>query len=355
MIESRGKIILDFERMKYPHTGLYHFCLELGRALLLNAGKSETELYFFINEKSKNLFGNGAHYIHQLAAHKLILPDTSKFNVWHATQQGTSYYPYKRKIPVVLTIHDLNFMHGAGKTAAAKKKQLHELQKKVDRANHIVAISEFVLNDLKSHIHLNNTPASVIYNGCNIPQQVRLQTPLQVPDKPFLFSIGTIAEKKNFHVLPALLSNNDYQMVIAGITHDEGYKKRIVEAAKKQGVADRLFFTGPVTESEKYWYYENCTAFVFPSLAEGFGMPVIEAMYFGKPVFLSTATSLPEIGGNAAFYFNDFDPLTMQQTLENGLKHYARQQHSFLIKEHAALFNWNSAAQGYLNIYNGLI
>ncbi len=84
-------------------------------------------------------------------------------------------------------------------------------------------------------------------------------------------------------------------------------------------------------------------------------MPVIEAMYFGKPVFLSTATSLPEIGGNAAYYFNDFDPLMMQQTLESGLKHYVEQRHSFLIKEHAGLFSWDRAARAYLNIYKELV
>ena len=73
--------------------------------------------------------------------------------------------------------------------------------------------------------------------------------------------------------------------MIAGVTHQPWYQRKIEEEAKRLGVTERVIFTGAISENDKYWYYQNCTAFVFPSIAEGFGLPVIEAMYFGKPVF----------------------------------------------------------------------
>ncbi len=131
--------------------------------------------------------------------------------------------------------------------------------------------------------------------------------------------------KKNFHVLPALLVGNDHELIISGV--ETPYKSKIMEEAEKFGVTDRVKITGTISEEDKAWYYKNCTAFVFPSIAEGFGLPVIEAMHFGKPVFLSTHTSLPEIGGDAAFYFPTFEPADMQATFANGMAEFAAKKY----------------------------
>ena len=180
------------------------------------------------------------------------------------------------------------------------------------------------------------------------------QKPTNITDQPFLYTIGTIAEKKNFHVLPALLVHNNYLLIISGITQSQTYKDKIIATAKSFGVADRVVFTGAISEAEKYWYYQHCKAFVFPSLAEGFGLPVIEAMHFGKPVILSTHTSLPEVGGEHAYYFQNFEPASMQQTLLNSLAHYQQQNSQALIKVWANTFTWQEAAIQYLNIYRSL-
>ena len=92
----------------------------------------------------------------------------------------------------------------------------------------------------------------------------------------------------------------------------------------------------------------------FPSIGEGFGLPVIEAMWFGKPVFLSTATCLPEIGGEAAYYFESFDPDDMQAVFEKGMQHYCQTQPQELIKQRAASFSWDKAAKEYTEIYRQL-
>ena len=111
----------------------------------------------------------------------------------------------------------------------------------------------------------------------------------------------------------------------------------------------------PVTEKEKWWLLQHCTAFAFPSLSEGFGLPVIEAMYFGKPVLLSNLSSLPEIGGNCAYYFNTFEAAEMQHTLAAGLAHYHENNMAGQIRERAQIFSWQHAARQYMHIYNSLV
>lgn len=352
MSGSRLHIWLDAERMKYPNTGLFHFCKELGGALAAEKSARE-QLTFYLPAQYDGCFGNGVKYVHQQLYHKWFLPAPGA-DVWHSMQQDSDYFPRHQLMPVVLTVHDLNFLHQPGKSSRDVKTALSRLQKRVNRAAQIVTISEFVLRELRENIDLGPRPTQVIYNGCNF-SSVEPRAPQMPVHRPFLFTIGTLSAKKNFHVLPALLQRNDYVLVIAGVIQEEGYLNKIKSEAKRLGVADRLVITGPIPEEEKQWYYSNCQAFVFPSLAEGFGMPVLEAMYFGKPVFLSTHTSLPEIGGQQAYYFNSFEPDHLQQVLEEGLHHFAKSSPEESVRAHALSFSWLSAAKKYLDVYRSVV
>jgi glycosyltransferase involved in cell wall biosynthesis len=162
-----------------------------------------------------------------------------------------------------------------------------------------------------------------------------------------------VLPKKNFHVLPSLLKAFDGELVITGI-NDHIYKNDIIREARKHGVQDRLIFTGSVSENDKAWYYKHCEAFLFPSIAEGFGLPVIEAMYYGKPVFLSTYTSLPEVGGPHAYYFESFEPEAMRATLTKGLQHFAASNPVDAIRDWALQFSWEKAAGEYWQVYHSL-
>jgi glycosyltransferase involved in cell wall biosynthesis len=347
--------VLDCERMKYANTGLYHYCLQLGKAIQRNL-QSEEELKLYVRAATAPDFGDGYSFINQHSLHKFFMPVPAGTAVWHCTYQGSNYFPYRKKLPVILTIHDLNFLYDEFKSAAKQKKYINKLKNKINNSSHIVAISHFVLNDIKANFEIKDIPCSVIYNGCNISESTLPELPRhKQPTQPFLYTIGTVVDKKNFHVLPALLVGNNRQLIISGIIQSENYKAKILEAANQIGVAERLVFTGAVSEAEKYWYMLNCEAFLFPSIAEGFGLPVVEAMYFGKPVILSTHTSLPEIGGEAAYYFTDFDPGNMRETLAQSLLHYKNNASAEFIKQRAAMFNWDTAATEYLKIYRSLV
>jgi glycosyltransferase involved in cell wall biosynthesis len=352
MSNATRNILLDCERMKYPYTGLYYYCLHLGKSLLKEV-PNDLGLCFYVPGAAGPVFGPDACYLQQRTVHKLILPQ-SRFQLWHSTHQASDYFPWKRKMKVLLTIHDLNFLYDPSKSDAKKKKYLAKMKEKIDRADHIVAISNFTLADIRRHLDIGDKPCSVIYNGSNIEEIASLQPPQYRPLSPFYFTIGTILEKKNFHVLPALLLKNRMQLVISGITQSEEYKNRIISEARKLGVADRLVFTGTISENDKQWYLKNCAAFVFPSLSEGFGLPVVEAMHFGKPVLSAKTTSLPEIGGEHAYYFENFDPEHMNQLAREALSGHTPEK-AREIREWSAQFEWKASARKYLQLYHQLL
>ena len=350
----KKKLVLDCERMKYPHTGLYHYCLQLGLALQKIVDHNTEQLSFYVRKGLEKSFGNNASYIEQNSLDKYFMP-IKKSEIWHTTYQATNYFPFRKKLKIVLTIHDLNVLHENRKSAHKLKKAISKIQKRVDRANHIIAISEFTLADIKKNLNIGNTPTTVIYNGCNFNTIQNLMLPQLKVTEPFLFTLGTINAKKNFHVLPCLLVGNNNKLIIAGITDNETYKQKIIAEAKQCGVEERVIFTGSISENDKQWYMKNCEAFVFPSLAEGFGLPVIEAMYFGKPVILSNLTALPEIGGDVAYYFNNFEADDMRKVLAEALKKYSEDSTAKeKICARAAMFNWDDAAKKYLEVYRSL-
>src|SRR5207344_1223577 len=110
-----------------------------------------------------------------------------------------------------------------------------------------------------------------------------------------------------------------------------------------------------LSEAQKAWLYATCEGFLFPSLAEGFGLPPLEAMCFGKPVFLSRLTSLPEVGGDAGYYFDSFDGAAMRRTVEVGLARHVAEQRAPLALAQAKRFSWSRCADEYVAQYRDLL
>jgi glycosyltransferase involved in cell wall biosynthesis len=350
--------VFDCERMKYPNTGIYSYCKQLSNALIQQKQDWHPTLTFYLPAAEVQAVQQTDQYILQKSWHKFKHPVTENGQLWHGTYQGSNYYPTSRNVKKILTIHDLNFLYDDSKNAAKVARYLRRVQSLINRSDQITVISEFTLQCVREHLQIEHVPVEVIYNGCNAPASTdRFQQPSFMDvGKPYIFSIGTITKKKTFHTLPALLTGNDYNLVIAGITQDKNYQEEIISAAKKLGVANRLILPGAVTESEKWWLLQNMDVFVFPSISEGFGLPVLEAMHFGKPVILSTHTCLPEIGADAAYYFNSFEPDDMRQTLEQSLAHFnANPQQKELTKQRAAYFKWEEAARKYWELYVKLL
>lgn len=349
-VESAGyKIVFDCEKLRFPNTGLYHFCDSLGKALKDCIGR-RSDMVYFVHKEQEGHFGDDCKYMTYRSIYKYLFPlwKPEKI-VWHAAQQFPKAMPAGKR--TVLTVHDLNFLYEEPPEAHAK--WIKRLQANIDKAARIVAISRYTRNDLLKHIDIKGKTVDVIYNGCTV-YSGKPGSPGYIPQKPFLFTVGTLLRKKNFHVLPALLTDNDYELVISGLRFD--YEEEILKVAGELGVTGRVHITGPVSEAAKDWYMRHCSAFLFPSIAEGFGLPAIEAMMYGKPVFLSQYTSLPEIGGDKAFYFNkDFDFTGMRKEFSEGMSAYGNGK---IPKEEiiarAKQFSWEKAAREYAAIYASL-
>lgn len=342
------KVLLEMEKLKNLNSGLGQFCLNIGEQFQ-KLNPQHLELDFYLPSLQKNLFGENFHYKKHTSLHKLIPMSGSEYDIWHCLQQDSHYLPTNKSTKLILTIHDLNFLEKY--KGSKQKRKLTSLQKRINKASAITVISKFTEIIVRENLELNNTPVHVIPNGNTLKIVENATKPDFVNFGDFIFSIGIISAKKNFHTLLPLLQNNKLNLVIAG-NNTSDYSTQLVRTAQAMGLADRLHLPGAVDDGAKYWLYKNCSAFVFPSLSEGFGLPVVEAMSLGKPVFLSHFTSLPEVGGTEAYYWKNFEPKYMIDLFEKGMADFnsdpGKAKRSV---EWSKQFSWEDAAKAYLKLY----
>jgi len=362
-----ANILIDFEKTRVLESGLGQFGMELGSALLQQRREDE-QLQFFLPSSRLDEFarqGVQTKPVRRWQKESYSRPVRDilnrflpgpRYDLWHVTNQCSRYEPWNRSVPVVLTIHDLNFLREREGRPDAIAARLQLIQKKIDRASCVTTISQFVADEVREHLNLRGKPIRVIYNGAASADTDNSVRPEWAPDTKFLFSIGWFGEKKNFHVLVEMLEHlPEYHLVLAGICDTE-YGQKVRRCAAACGVSERTILPGPISNAERQWLYANCTAFTFPSLTEGFGLPVIEAMKLGKPVFMSTATSLPEIGGSCGFYWDHFDSLEMATALRQGLDQVKKTpDFGDRVRQHASQFTWTQAAREYLELYREVI
>lgn len=345
-----NKVIVEIDKVQNPYSGLGQFCINLGRELIAQQ-PADTDLEFALSRKAEKPFADFGNYHLIKQLHRYTGIQTRDKSIWHATHQDSPYLPQKGT-DLILTIHDLNFLEKYSNTLRHKWR-LRLIQKKIDRASAITTISEFTANHVREYLNTRDLPLHVIYNGCVLPTET-VSLPMQPVKGKFLFTIGVLQPRKNIEVLiPLMKALPEFKLVVAGSSQPK-YGEFLQELVDRERLHTRIIFTGPISDSEKHWYYSNCCGFVFPSRSEGFGLPVIEAMNAGKPVFLSTSTCLPEIGGTHAHYWEDFDPAQMKDILVQGLSSWTPEQ-AELSKQWAKNFSWQKAAEKYWALYKSLL
>lgn len=349
------KVLIDLEKIRYPLNGIGQYCTRFGEVLgrTDRAMNEQFESYLLVPPNKKNIFGSKIKY---WAENKLlrVMPFLQKkFDLWHSTHQSPRHTPFSSKTKYVLSIMDLNFVDEVADKNFVKE-ELARIQKLVDRADYITVISHYVENHIRKHLEIKDTPIEVVYmsHALNLELTPR---PFEVK-KAFLFSIGVVDPKKNFHVLlPLLKELPDFELVVAGPNNTD-YAKVILNQAKELGIEDRFHFAGAIDDEQKLWLYQNCSAFVFPSLLEGFGIPPIEAMRVGKPVFISDRCSLPEVTGGKAYVWKSFDVDHMKDVFSKGMQDYS--SHPNRAKElvdFAKGYSWQKTTNQYLDIYKRVL
>lgn len=342
-------IFLESSKVKNLNSGLGQFTFHLVNNIVQK--KEFRDIFCYVPQSKEGVFSNSVNYVYTSPWDRIIGVQ-SQAPIWHWLYQGSPYWPRNKNTKVVLTIHDLNFLYQY--KGWKQKKALSYLQRQVDRADQVVTISQFTRNEVLKNLKIKEQSVSVIYNGVDSPLDNPRRPERNIQQK-FLFAIGIVAVKKNFHVLiPAVAKLKDLSLIIAGNCSSD-YAKSIQNTIKQMGLSDRVILVGEISESEKRWYFENCEGLVFPSLSEGFGLPVVEAMRFGKPVFCSNLTSLPEIAGELGYYFENFDADQMAILIQSGLTDFSNQPKK---REQTIAwsnqFSWQKAAEKYLRLYASL-
>ncbi len=279
-----------------------------------------------------------------------------KSKLWHATHQDSEFIPFG-KAKKILTIHDLNYIHERFYDKVKCSRYLKKLQKKINRVDAVVFISKSSYNEVTKYLDLTGKRVEVIYNGVSLERGLKERRPWFVEENEnFLFSLGTVVPKKNFHVLVELMRGlQDYKLVIAG-TDFHSYAHSLKDQIREEGLEKRILIPGIISEEEKVWCYKNSAAFLFPSMLEGFGLPVVEAMSFGKPLFLSKIDALKEVGGDDAFYFEEYDTVSMVELFESKMKlFFSDDKIRTRLINRSKNFSWEMAAESYFKLYQELL
>jgi len=147
----------------------------------------------------------------------------------------------------------------------------------------------------------------------------------------------------------------DFNLIIAGNKSDK-YAKELEADVLTKGLQNKIILPGEISDDDKYWLYQNCEAFVFPSMYEGFGLPIIEAMNFGRPVFLSTYSSLPEIGNKYAFYWENFNSQYMSDIFREKMIEFSQNtDKQVAMKQYAHQFTWEKNVEEYVRLYKEIL
>ena len=372
---GRPRVVIDLEKLRHINCGLGRFSLHLGRELLALADE-RFEPVFFLPRGAEAWFADAAPLSGvrfgrlgvvpwrkeavQRFYRPLVRPVMGRpaFAAWHATNQMSRYWPLDPRVPVILTIHDLNFLHEAphDEQFAMAARKLADIQRKIDRAAVIVTDSLFVAQDVARHLVVRDKPVHVVPLGVPRPVPAATSRPGFLPPGPFLFTVGNCLAHKNFHVLLDLLEKLPGQRLVIGGKKATPYGDYLEREVAARRLGERVALPGEVSDADRQWLYENCEAFLFPSLTEGFGFPVLEAMLCGKPVFMSRRTSLPEIAGDHGYFFDAYDGAALAAAYWSGMgRYHSDPAAAERAREHARSFSWQRMARGYAAVYASLL
>jgi len=272
--------------------------------------------------------------------------------------------PLACPLPTVVTVYDLSFLLYPAVFNWLNRLYLSAMTPpSVRKARRVIAISESTKRDLVRLMHIPPERVDVVYPGLE-PDIKPIEDPAalaafrrrhNLPDHFVLF-VGTLEPRKNADALVrayGLLRRRGvvrHALVLAG---SRGWRyESIFAAIEESGVADDVILPGYVAREELAFWYSAADIFVYPSLYEGFGLPVLEAMACGTPVITSTASSLPEVAGDAACLVDPNDTGGLAEAIEHVLTQAdVRAEMSAKGRQRAATFTWERMAQSTRNVY----
>lgn len=265
----------------------------------------------------------------------------------------------------VLTIHDLWLTRNPqySKKLFGQALSSWKLGRRAVRMSRIIAVSEFSAREIHEIFHVPRERIAVIHHGCSLDMfQDRHEEKFfhvcqryGLPKKPYVPFVGGAEPRKNHRMVFAAFSQSKFlsgKFALVAVGDVETRGENLFRTAHELGISDVVRCPGLVTAEELRLLYSFASVFVFPSLYEGFGIPILEAMACGTPVIATAHTAIPEIAGEAALFVepNNIEQLVLK--LEQVLNDETEQQSlKALGFQRAGQFTWNRAAQETLSVY----
>lgn len=269
-------------------------------------------------------------------------------------------------IPLVLTLHDIIFLEPRDKKNHSLYQNMGWLYRRLDvprildKCRRIITVSNFEMENIITKLRIPRERMAMIYNGYNEwfqPMQDRQEVYKKyIPEKGFFFFLGNTDPKKNTERTLVAYSNylNRSQvkrnLLMADL--DPEYLNGIIERNHIENIREHIVMPGYIINSDLPYIYNNAFAFLYTSLRESFGIPLLEGMACGIPVITSNTSSMPEIGGKDAILINPehSDEITdVMLKLETDNAFYEKQKEIGLVR--AKLFSWRKTAEQLLKLY----
>ncbi|MGA3085215.1 MAG: glycosyltransferase family 1 protein [Thermodesulfobacteriota bacterium] len=373
------KIAIDVRTVLPNRSGVGNYVLHL----VQNLRQVDPEpIYYFLAQK-KNLFllGNLAreqnplltifsHENHPLSDfwEHFILPIRLKkmgINVFHGP---ASLIPFRKDhYGLIVTIHDLvAFLFPETIPLKYGAYMRYLLRQAVKKADKIIAVSHHTKKDLirilkvssEKIVVIHEAPSPIFFPYDKKEAQARLKQQYGITKK-FIYHLGNIEPRKNLIVLLEAFTRvcqdlgNEYQLVVSG---QKGWLTRsLSHFLKNYPAQDQVLFTGYVPMEHIPMFMNSAELFVFPSLYEGFGLPVLEAMSCGTPIISSNRSSIPEIVGSAGILVDPTDTQELADRIIGLLRNPEEKMRlSQLGKEQSARFSWYEAARKTLDVYRSV-
>jgi glycosyltransferase involved in cell wall biosynthesis len=342
--------------------------------------RPDNEYFVLSNCEHPQLYGTAIkqevlacpRFIPQLVWDQFIFPHIAvplaarriKPDVIYFTNNIVSYFG---NTPSVVFIMDMtpfiipksfNYFHGVY--------QRHYFRFAIKKAKRIVTISENSKKDICRFLNVDSKKITVIPLASNLGKRIKIDPGAWNKLKerlgefePFILYAGAIHPRKNVARLIEAFSelkrskSIPHKLVIAGVFRWK--TKELIGTAAAVKAREEVIFTGRVSDEELTLLYKSCDAFVYPSLYEGFGLPVLEAMSLGAPVITSNISSLPEVAGDAAVLVDPKSVKEMAEAMWRVLNDPSfAQKLREAGKERAKLFSWEETARRTLEILEGI-
>ncbi len=278
---------------------------------------------------------------------------------------STGYFlPYLRKIKAITTIHGLDFEEMDAYWY--KEPWYRNVPLYVKRADGIIAVSKYVKASLMRYYKIPQEKICVVYPGVReefirIKDKTKLNNfseRFNIPSR-YILTVATSVERKNLkRVLESYCRikklNQELKLIIVG--NKESIQIPLISEIEKMDLKNEVYFPGYIAPADLVYFYNLAEVFIFPSLYEGFGLPVLEAMACGCPVITSNISALPEVVGDAAILVNPYSVEEISAAMEKVLTNKTlKLELAEKGLKRAKEFSWEKNAREILNLYKKVL